>query len=243
MKPRRRRNHYLSPIYEGHKYEKRIFSENHTKQFQVHFDLLTAEILYMILNYYIRHHLTQEALEDFLRMMNIISGTKTFPESFKTFSSLFDAYSCPPVRIYFFSNCQYDYGANQPETAAICPIYPSTFFFTLNNLPPAIRFQKSNLMVAGLWLSNGEPNPNLLFKYFCLELRKLQEGKLIGGERYKVVLLQNCLDSVVRCKVQCSKQFNGLYGCTLCVHPGETRSTHNGHKASEMRYNHSKNYG
>ncbi|XP_065095789.1 uncharacterized protein LOC135717586 [Ochlerotatus camptorhynchus] len=298
-----------------------IFSENHSKQFQIHSDLLTVEILFMLLNYYIRHRLTQEALEDLLRMMNIITGTKTFPESFQTFSSLFDAYSCTPVRIYFCINCQYDYGANQPESAVTCPICESpendfflitsiepqlreTFekyqleieqytkvidrdgiadvnrgmiarrllqnepgkyltlsintdgaapfrsttrkplypiFVTLNNLPPAIRFQKNNLMVAGLWLSKGEPNPNLLFKYLCIELRKLQEGILIGGERYKVVLLQNCLDSVARCKVQCSKQFNGEHGCTLCLHPGETRSTRNGRcypqKASKMREN------
>lgn len=275
----------------------------------------------MILNYYIRHNLTQEALEDLLRMMNTISGTKYLPETFQTFSSLFDANSSSSKRIYFCTNCQYDYGASQPEPVTTCPICGSiekdffliipiepqlreTFekyqseiekyaqvierdkiadinrgriacqllqndpgkhltlsintdgaaafksttrkplypiFCVLNNLPPAIRFQKSNLIVAGLWLSNGEPSPNLLFKYLCLELRKLEGGILIGDELYKVDLLQNCLDSVARCKVQCNKQFNGEYGCTLCLHPGETRSTRNGrcypYNTAEMRDN------
>lgn len=119
------------------------------------------------------------------------------------------------------------------------PLYP--IFCVLNNLPPEIRFQKTNLMVTGLWLSNGEPNPNLLFKYFCLELQKLQGGILIGNELYKVSLVQSCLDSVARCKVQCNKQFNGQYGCTLCLHPGETRSSRNGrcypNRTTEMRDN------
>lgn len=275
----------------------------------------------MILNYYIRHNLTQEALEDLLRMMNTLSGTKLFPETFQTFSSLFDVNSSNTQRIYFCTSCQFDYGTNQPDATTMCsicgsiqkdfflvlpmesqlretfqkyereiaqyerdiesneiadinrgqiaqqllrddpgkhltlsintdgaaafksttkkPLYP--IFCVLNNLPPKLRFQKSNLMVAGLWLSTGEPNPNLLFKYFCLELRKLKAGMVIGGQLYKVDLLQNCLDSVARCKVQCSKQFNGEYGCTLCLHSGETRSTRNGrcypNRTTEMRDN------
>lgn len=261
----------------------------------------------MILNYYIRHNLTQEALEDLLRMMNTISGTKFVPESFQTFTAMFDMTSSCPQRVFFCTECQYDYGTNHPEPASTCPICESSrndfflviplehqlremfkkyhreieqyalaverdkiadinrgknaqnvlsndsgkhitisintdgaaafksttrkplypIFCTLNDLPPVIRFQKSNLIVAGLWLSKGEPNPNLLFKYLCLELRKLEEGMLIGTELYKVHLLQICLDSVARCKVQCNKQFNGEYGCTLCLHPGETRSSGN----------------
>lgn len=286
-----------------------IFSGKNTEEkFQTTSDILTIEIMYMILNYYIRHSLTQEALEDLLRMMNIISGKKFLPETFQTFSMLFEGKTSTSQRVYICTNCQYDYGIMKPASTTLCPIcrsreidfflfipiepqlketfnkyhseieqYAETIernqiadinrgrnfinmsqrdpgryltlsintdgaaafksttrkplypiFCTLNNLPPAIRFQKSNLMLAGLWLSTGEPNPNLLFKYVILELRKLQEGIIIEDKLYKVGLLQNCLDSVARCKVQCNKQFNGEYGCTICLHPGESRSRRNG---------------
>ncbi|XP_065088312.1 uncharacterized protein LOC135709828 [Ochlerotatus camptorhynchus] len=49
----------------------------------------------------------------------------------------------------------------------------------------------------------------------------------IDGKMYSVSLLQVNLDSVARCKVQNMKQYNGLYGCTYCLHPGETKVSNN----------------
>ncbi|XP_062535577.1 uncharacterized protein LOC134204793 isoform X2 [Armigeres subalbatus] len=83
----------------------KIFSGKNTEEkFQTTSDILTIEIMYMILNYYIRHSLTQEALEDLLRMMNIISGKKFLPETFQTFSMLFEGKTSTAQRVYICTN-------------------------------------------------------------------------------------------------------------------------------------------
>ncbi|XP_062554341.1 uncharacterized protein LOC134219583 [Armigeres subalbatus] len=99
------------------------------------------------------------------------------------------------------------------------PCYP--IFLTINNLPPRIRFDKNNLLLAAIWLSKGEPNIPLFFKEFCKEIIELSNGINIGSEVYKVVVVQNCLDSVARPKLQNSTQFNGKFGCSLCFHEGK----------------------
>lgn len=114
--------------------------------------------------------------------------------------------------------------ANEDSAAAVkCsnkkPIYP--LFLTLNNLPPKLRFNKNNLLLAALWFNPGKPNMALFHKNFVLQMQELRKGMLIEDEVYKVVLLQNCTDSVGRCELFCSKQYNGWYGCTFCLHPGK----------------------
>lgn len=292
---------------------------SHTK-FEVHSDLLTSEVLFMVLNFYVRHNLTQSALEDLLSLLNVISGAKIFPTTFSSFAAKFGSNIYGAYRVYFCVDCKYDLGTTKPDnnhSCTICgkqshdfflvipiehqlqemvvkysneieqysriirendladvnngniarkfmtgearsltlsvntdgaaaftsttkkPLYP--IFVTLNNLPPTLRFSKHNLIVAGLWLSKGEPNTNLLFKYFCLELNKLNEGLDINGKEYSVALLQVCLDSVARCKVQRMKQFNGHFGCTMCLHPGQIGATtnvrHYPYKKTALRQN------
>lgn len=100
------------------------------------------------------------------------------------------------------------------------PLYP--LFLTVNNLPPKLRFNKNNLILGALWFNRGKPDMALFHKQFILQAQKLREGMQIKNENYKILVLQNCLDSVGRCEILCSKQFNGKYGCTVCLHPGKT---------------------
>lgn len=260
----------------------------------------------MVLNQYVRHNLTQTAVEDMLKMLNTMCGTKVLPECFSAFISHFQCDPYNSSRIIHCSACQYDYGPSTQETNVACPVCESKekdffisipvqpqirdlvieydseierynryvqehkiadvmcgryaqqiikeqsrqcltlsantdgaatyrcttqkplypVFVTLNNLPPNLRFSKHNLILGGIWLSQGEPNTNLLFKYLCLELRRLQkDGITIGLKTYTVLLLQVNLDSVARCKVLNMKQYNGSHGCTYCLHPGETKAT------------------
>nr|XP_029724529.1 uncharacterized protein LOC115264687 [Aedes albopictus] len=264
-------------------------------------DIAVKDIMFMALNFYIRHKLTQEGLEDFMKMLNVLTKGKTFPESFATFINAFPA-PYEVERVYFCTNCQYGYetapqpeivcpvencgstrtdffiafpieqqiretiskyskqiaeyeaaiidddirdinrgrlarsimrndvskyitlSANEDSAAAVkCsnkkPIYP--LFVTLNNLPPKLRFNKNNLILAALWFNPGKPNMALFHKNFVLQLQQLRNGITINNEVYKVVLLQSCTDSVGRCELFCSKQYNGWYGCTYCLHPGE----------------------
>lgn len=256
----------------------------------------------MILNYYIRHRLTQSALVDLLRMLNVLAGYKLLPESFETFVANFPN-QYKHSRVYYCVECQSRVGEIVPDENEVCaipdcgstkfdffmiipieqqirdtivkyqkeildyeetvkieavsdisqgkivkqisekipeklitlsvntdgaaayrwstnkPCYP--IFVTINNLPPRIRFDKNNLLLAAVWLSKGEPNIPLFFKDFCEEIIKLGEGISIGPVKYKVVVVQNCLDSVARPKLQNSTQFNGKFGCSLCLHEGK----------------------
>ncbi|XP_021701385.1 uncharacterized protein LOC110676718 [Aedes aegypti] len=100
------------------------------------------------------------------------------------------------------------------------PLYP--LFLTVNNLPPQLRFDKNNLMLAALWFNTGKPDMALFHKHFIQQTRRLRKGIKIGSEHYKILVLQDCLDSVGRCEVFCSKQFNGTFGCTICLHSGKS---------------------
>lgn len=265
-------------------------------------DLTKEEARYMILNYYIKHHLTQKALVDLLKMINLMTGSKLFPECFETFMASFPnphKFS----RVYYCTECQCGMGKSVPEKQAVCPIpecggdkfdffitipiehqlretvikyrkeitdyealiaseaisdinkgdvvneiktkvsgkiitlsvntdgaaayrwninkpcYP--IFVVINNLPPRIRFDKNNLLMAAIWLTKGEPNMPLFFKEFCEEMVKMGNGFTIDSDVYTVLTIQNCLDSVARPKLQNSTQFNGKFGCSVCYHEGK----------------------
>lgn len=265
--------------------------------------VVTAEeIRFMVLNYYIRHHLTKRALVDLLKMINLMAGSKIFPECFEAFQAHFpDPYKSN--RVYYCTECQCKVGKSQPPQISVClipecggdkfdffitipieqqiretmikyrkeitdyqklvkdegisdinqgkvvkqmctkangktitlsvntdgaaayrwsinkPCYP--IFITINNLPPRIRFDKNNLLLAAIWLNKGEPNIPLFFQEFCEEVNKLSKGITIESDIYIVLVAQNCLDSVARPKLQNSFQFNGKFGCSLCYHEGK----------------------
>lgn len=64
--------------------------------------------MFMALDFYIRHKLTQDALEDLMRMLNVLTVGKTFPENFMTFANAFPA-NYSTERVYFCANCQFGY--------------------------------------------------------------------------------------------------------------------------------------
>lgn len=269
-------------------------------------NMLNSNALFMVLNFYIKYKLTQEAVVELLKMINIIAGAKNLPESYSSFAAHFqDPYGSH--RMYFCCNCQCEFGTEAPSKDAICsipecnskkfdffmvlpveqqiketvlkykdeiekyktlvdnqhisdisrgnvlkaitakedgnfitlsvntdgaaayrwtinkPCYP--IFLVVNNLPPRLRFNKNNIILAGIWLSKGEPNMPLFFRKFCAEVKHLRKGITIGPDVYKVVVLQTCLDTVARPKLQNSTQFNGRFGCSLCLHEGKLYGT------------------
>lgn len=261
----------------------------------------------MVLNFYIKYNLTQEAVVELLKMINIMAGVKNLPESYTSFIACyqnpFDSH-----RVYFCCECKCEFGGSEaPSKDAVCrisgcnsnkfdffmvlsveqqikdtvvkyqneikeyetlvntehisdvnqgdilkaittkeegsfitlsvntdgaaayrwtinkPCYP--IFVVVNNLPPRLRFSKNNIILAGIWLSKGEPDIPLFFKKFCAEVKSLRKGITIGQHIYKVVVLQACLDTIARPKLQNSTQFNGKFGCSLCLHEGKVFGT------------------
>ncbi|KAI7801395.1 hypothetical protein IRJ41_011007 [Triplophysa rosa] len=73
----------------------------------------------------------------------------------------------------------------------------------VNELPYPVR--KENVLLFGLWFGDKKPNVNIFLKPFTLHF---------------VAALMIC-DSVARPILQNMTQFNGRYGCSLCLHPGE----------------------
>lgn len=93
---------------------------------------------------------------------------------------------------------------------------------TINELPPKIRYLKKNMIVAGLWLDNEQPSMDIFMNPFCDELKLLYtEGILLGKHTFKIICTAGCVDSCARCKLLNFKQFNGKFGCSYCLHPGE----------------------
>lgn len=75
----------------------------------------------MILNFYLKYQLTQEAVVQLLKMVNLIVGVKNCPESFEAFAAVFpDPYDSH--RVYFCAECQCEYGLTAPPKEMVCPI-------------------------------------------------------------------------------------------------------------------------
>ncbi|XP_055548931.1 uncharacterized protein LOC129732252 isoform X1 [Wyeomyia smithii] len=96
-------------------------TKNNSKQIKIVSDLNSGDVIFMVLNFYLRHALTQEALVDLLKMLNVVFGFKCFPENFESFFSVFpDPYdSC---RVYFCENCHCVIGHDPPNSETRCPI-------------------------------------------------------------------------------------------------------------------------
>lgn len=96
---------------------------------------------------------------------------------------------------------------------------------TINKISPTQR--RKHAMLCCLWFGSGKPKSmNNYLKPFVREAKKLyHEGfnYQFEGQTYnkRVVVLMGVCDSVARPMVRCSTQFNGQYGCGLCLHPGE----------------------
>lgn len=252
------------------------------------------EVLIMLMHIFVRHNLSNSALEDLLRLINVIVGFSSVPKTFYSFISYFGT---PHFERHFVcKGCGFYLGSSDEETCNICRRNGKNFFISfdlsaclksvllrnwkqiqtykstmldgkisdilqgkvarkidhaysilisintdgvavfnsnvkkslwpilvvINNLPPSLRFLRENIIVAGLWLSNSEPDLNVFMKPFLQQLRTLAcEGlSLFEDTSYKVITICCCVDSVARCKLQQIKQFNGYEACSFCLHPG-----------------------
>ena len=107
-------------------------------------------------------------------------------------------------------------------------------YFAINELPCPQRFQKENMILAGLWYGERKPLMLNFLKPFHTALSKLEtdgmEAKSPSGEIFisKAILLLGTCDMPAKCMVCNSTQFNGFYGCLKCKQPGCTVKTSRG---------------
>ena len=100
-------------------------------------------------------------------------------------------------------------------------------FLVILNFPPAVRMNAENVVLAGLWFGSKKPPMHLLLKPISNELESLYTlGVQIetpdGCVTYHAKLELAVFDLPAKAVVLNAKQYNGRYGCSVCLHPGES---------------------
>ncbi|KAK3907165.1 Deoxyribose-phosphate aldolase [Frankliniella fusca] len=102
----------------------------------------------------------------------------------------------------------------------------------LNELPLPLR--RKHIFLVALLLSLKKPNCNEYLKPFVKECAHLEENGLSFVKNghlihFKVKVIVGISDTIARPLLRHSIQFNGLYGCGLCLHPGLRMKYGRGH--------------
>lgn len=92
-------------------------------------------------------------------------------------------------------------------------------FSSISELPPILRGSFENIMFHSIW-SGADLNFNFFLETFNSEIDALlKDGIEFEGVRVKVIIHVFIADSPGRTKVLNTLQFNGKYGCLMCLHP------------------------
>ena len=80
-------------------------------------------------------------------------------------------------------------------------------YCSIHNLPPAICSKSKNIILSGLWVGPAKPPMQYL-------LRNYNHKSKVRG----------IFDLPAKAIVLSTKQYNGKFGCSLCLHPGKSLS-------------------
>lgn len=80
-----------------------------------------------------------------------------------------------------------------------------------------------NVLMCGMWIGKDKPSMDMYLKPFVQEMKKLGvDGFEYKNMNVKVYSAICCCDAVARCSIQNTHQFNGEFGCSLCLHEGHS---------------------
>ena len=110
------------------------------------------------------------------------------------------------------------------------PLYKSSavskwpVYVVILNLPASVRMKAENMIVCGIWNGPAKPVMSILLDPIIKSMQALlsvgvQMKSTIGTLRVKIVM--GIFDLPAKASVLCSKQFNGEFGCSVCLHPGK----------------------
>ncbi|XP_072023195.1 uncharacterized protein, partial [Amphiura filiformis] len=107
-------------------------------------------------------------------------------------------------------------------------------YFAINELPYKKRVLKENILIAGLWFGENKPSMCTFFKPFHNTFQQLAEGIEVSLPDERIINVQSILlcgtcDMPAKSQVLNMVQFNGMYGCSRCLQPGETVASGRGH--------------
>ena len=84
------------------------------------------------------------------------------------------------------------------------------------------QLRRSYVILIALWYGEKKPPTEPYLNWAMEQLKDLQEqGFEVDGIRYRVRLLIVTTDTPARPVLRCTTQFNGKFGCDICLHPGE----------------------
>ncbi|XP_064479159.1 uncharacterized protein LOC135392373 [Ornithodoros turicata] len=110
------------------------------------------------------------------------------------------------------------------------PVFVSSKFsiwplqLMVNELPQRQRFD--NIILGGLWFSSSKPEMNCFLRPFVKEMNMLSSDGMTwvdaSGREHTCRVFPGacCVDTVARCAVTNTTQFNGAFGCVWCEHEG-----------------------
>ena len=106
------------------------------------------------------------------------------------------------------------------STKCLWPVY-----LQILNLPVPARLYAENIVLCGLYFGTSKPDMKLLFKPIIQRIEALSSvGVSIntpnGLNTIRARLVMGSFDLPAKAAVLCTKQFNGQYGCSVCLHPG-----------------------
>ena len=103
-------------------------------------------------------------------------------------------------------------------------------YLVILNLPANIRTNSENVILCGVWVGPTKPVMKLLLDPVMQCIQQLstlgldiimQSGETIT---IRAKLFMGVFDLPAKAAVLCAKQFNGEFGCSVCLHPGKRLS-------------------
>lgn len=110
-----------------------------------------------------------------------------------------------------------------PFNSSNLTIWP--IIIALSILPPKLRWNKDNLIVASFWVGEKKPPMSILFSPLIEKLQTLSKVGItistpLGEKNIKFEPLFGSFDFVAKEPILNMHQFNGKHGCPSCLHPG-----------------------
>ncbi len=100
-------------------------------------------------------------------------------------------------------------------------------YLIILNLPANIRVKSQNILLCGVWLGSTKPLMNNLLDPILNNIQKLSTlGVNItspsgNSVTFRARLVMGVFDLPAKAAVLSAKQFNGEFGCSVCLHPGK----------------------
>lgn len=115
------------------------------------------------------------------------------------------------------------------------PLYKSSpvslwpVYLVILNLPANIRMNSENVILCGLWVGPRKPIIHYLLDPIVKTIRKLSTigvkiNSAIGHLTFRAKIVMGVFDLPAKAMVLNAKQYNGKYGCSVCLHPGKRLS-------------------